>query len=402
MASEDLSVIDAEAYAALPPLSERAPEAALHFVVVLWGKAFTDLFVDYCLPSLLAPGNLPSLSDPDNAVFHILTTAEDRKTIETAPVFQAISDLITVNFLIFPPVGPQDDKYRRMSQGHKQASALIAAAGAYGVYLCPDAVLSDGAIVALQKLAAAGSKVVLVPALRFEAEALTKALSRERGHGAPDSPLSLSGRRLMHLALPHLHPETIRYDWESQHYSFEPVCTFWKVPESDGIIMHSMSWGPLLFDYRGLSRHDTSALDNWTMDGDYVFANYGLGPHIAVITDSDILNYVSFTPRDERPAPLVRNPGKRASLRVMAFSAIMDPLKRALFRLPVRWHGGDLTPNWYRREETIAAFLETELKPSTWLERKWVQIGAGGLAGLPGHIAGFVRTRFRRLGGGGA
>ena len=48
-----------------------------YFVVVVWGREYRDYFLEYCLPSLLSPGNIPALDGKRPAKVLFATTAED-------------------------------------------------------------------------------------------------------------------------------------------------------------------------------------------------------------------------------------------------------------------------------------------------------------------------------------
>jgi hypothetical protein len=72
------------------------------------------------------------------------------------------------------------------------------------------------------------------------------------------------------------HSETLRYEWESSCFTNFPAACWWRVPGEEGIVLHSLSWAPLLFDYSALGDHDTSVFDTWTLDGDYVYPKSGV------------------------------------------------------------------------------------------------------------------------------
>src|SRR5436190_7896712 len=61
-----------------------------HVMVPSWGKPYREYFVDLCLPSLLAPNNLPLLRAEDGHRFLIATTSEDRHAIEQLPIMQTL------------------------------------------------------------------------------------------------------------------------------------------------------------------------------------------------------------------------------------------------------------------------------------------------------------------------
>ena len=43
--------------AAMTKPDDAVLERGFYFIVVLWGERFRDYFLEYCLPSLLSPGN---------------------------------------------------------------------------------------------------------------------------------------------------------------------------------------------------------------------------------------------------------------------------------------------------------------------------------------------------------
>lgn len=352
-----------------------------YLITVFWGEEFRRLYTEYCLPSLLGPNNIPRLTANPGSRFLIATTRADWAILSAAPIFRRLERHLTAELIAIDAPGPGGDKYRAMSAGHKAAAARAVAAQAYGMFISPDAMLSDGSVAHVQALAQAGRRCVLASALRFAMEPVEAAL-RARGLVVPGEPIALDGRALAALALPWMHAETRAYEWESPYFTHFPVSVFWRIPGEDGIVLHSQSWGPLLVDYGTLDRHDTTTLDQWTMDGDYVYRNFGSTDAVHVITDSDDALYVSFTPSDERPEPRVRNWCKGAALRCIAFGPLMDPLKQRLIRVPLRIHAEPLSPAWARVEADAAAILERELRRPRIYERLYVLLRIHGWKGL--------------------
>ena len=69
---------------------------------VVWGPAYVDKFMNYCLPSLLAKGNIPALSEKGKVVHSIVTTETDRDAIAAHPIFARLSEFAEVVFTCFP------------------------------------------------------------------------------------------------------------------------------------------------------------------------------------------------------------------------------------------------------------------------------------------------------------
>ena len=320
----------------------------LYFINVFWGEEFTDYFVDLALRSLLFPGNLPEVRNKADSRLVICTTAEDRARLERIPAFARAAGIVPVKWVPLAAPAAQGRKYLAMSAAHQQAAELTYKRGAIGVFVTPDAMFSDGSVRTLEKKIGEGCVCLLAPALRIGLEPFLAGLQRHQGYvrGDPDSPPVLTGRDLARLALDAMHPETARYDWDSPCYSHFPVSTYLWNRAHDGILLHTFSWSPCLLDYAALARHDGSTFDQWTLDGDYVFRNFGRSKAVQVVTDSDDLLYVGFTSIHERPERMLRNRAKAASLGLLANSAIMDPLKRDLFRQAARIHSGGIDADW--------------------------------------------------------
>lgn len=339
-----------------------------YFVVVFWGKTFREYLLEFCLPSLLAPGNLPVLGRGDHK-FLFCTTDEDWELLAATKMFSVLKQHIEPCFIEIPPAPPGKSGCEHMGMGHKLAAQMAHRDRAYGVFLTPDLMVSDGTVAALRRHALAGARVVLVAALRFGEEPLLHHLKRTGVLGDDESrsqsgrPLAITGRQMAAACIQSFHSETQRYEWEASYFTHFPAACWWRVPGEEGIVLHSLSWAPFLCDYSAVQQHDTSALEHWTMDGNYVHQNFGDGSDIHVVTDSDEMMLVSWAPLADRPQRLVHNPLKQlpfigemikgSVLRATLLSGLFDRLKLRIFFLPVRWHAAALTPAW-RETETKA------------------------------------------------
>ena len=325
-----------------------------YFIVVFWGKEHREYFLRLLAPSLLSQGNLPALENKSDSKFLICTTDEDWSAIQGDPDFLALTYRIKSALIEIPPPNLESNKYLVMSKGHKLAAERAFADKACGIFLTPDLVLSDGSVAALQRLALKGINVVLCVAMRFTSEGCMPQIEALR-RADPGAALTLKPRTLAAIALRNMHPETLRYDWDAPCFAESPYSCFWRVPGEDGIVVHSFSWAPLLVNYATLVKHQTETFDRWTLDGDYIFRNFVLDDRVHVVRDSDEICLVSFTDARELPGhlppdllaprwyncwPLIRHYWKVHCLRSVKNSGGMDPLKRRIFALSVRFHGG--------------------------------------------------------------
>jgi hypothetical protein len=116
--------------------------------------------------------------------------------------------------------------------------------------------------------------------------------------------------------------------------------------------------------------HDTTSFDGWAIDGDYIHRNFNgarVGSQIIVVEDSDQVFLLGLTPRAEmvpslkgswwKAAPVI-GPVMRGLILAAAVSdRYVDPLRREIYRIPVRWHGRDISPQWVRVERRARAVI---------------------------------------------
>jgi len=62
-----------------PPagVAPRRPVKAVQMLLPVWGHRFIRQFLEFCLPTLLAPGNVPALATTLPCCFVIMTSAND-------------------------------------------------------------------------------------------------------------------------------------------------------------------------------------------------------------------------------------------------------------------------------------------------------------------------------------
>jgi hypothetical protein len=337
-----------------------AEKQPFYFLVVFWGAMYRGYFTDICMASLLSNGNIPSLDTSRKNRFIICTTRVDWEELQSHALFSLLKAHIEIEWVEMTFPDPDEPKMLVMSKGHRRLSARAFEDQAYGIFLTPDLMLSDGSVAALQQLANAGKTVVLVVAIRFAYEKL-KPLLEAAGYIKQGHPMTVRPRELMRLALPCLHTETLRYEFDKPYFAASPISVYWQVPGGNGIIIYSFSWAPLLVNYRSLAEHCTDTFDKWTLDGDYVYRNFCDFRDIHVVADSDEISLVSFTKEAElhfdfayeymNMRPWIAKFRKVPIVRALRDSPVMDPLKRQIFSMPVYLHSDEITPVW---ENTVS------------------------------------------------
>ncbi len=350
-----------------------------YFAVIFWGEVHRNYCTDLLMASLLSPGNIPALNPERKSKFLIVTTRSDWDALQSNGIFNQLKRYVEPVWFEMPFPGPDELKMLVMSQGHRLAVTKAFEDRAYGVFVTPDLVLSDGSVAAMERLAEAGKKVVLSVAIRFGQEILLEEMQRE-GYLTPGMPLVLPPRDLMRMALRNLHTETLRYEFDAPYFADQPISVYWRVPDGDGLIIHSFSWAPLVVDYEALHHHDTSTFDEWTMDGDYIYRNFPDPQDVYVVTDSDEIVLVSFTKEADLHFDLhydLRRVYRKrfeaickvGRIRSLWKSSIMDPLKRSIFPQPVYLHSNDISGAWETRRKETDQVVSKVLRSRTIEER---------------------------------
>ena len=344
-----------------------------YFIVVLWGERFRKYFLDFCLASALSPGNIPSLHPSRLSKFLIATRPEDWAAMCETRIFKLLEPYIEPVYIEIPPCPPRQSGYQHMSTGHRIACEMAYRDKAYAVILTPDCMLSEGSVARLQELAHGGVQLILTAALRFGEEPFLAHL-RDLGvlpgddRGKSGTPVTITGRQMVYAAVNGFHSETLAYEWDAPGIMAISPAAWWRVPGEDGILLHSLSWAPLLLDYGAIGAHDTSTFDQWTLDGDYLFNNTQSLKKIHVVQDSDELFLASWGPLAERAANKTRFPFDRFLaghfFKQSFYSGFFDPLKRKLFFLPVRWHSRPLNDTWRAIEARAMRELLCWVKPT--------------------------------------
>jgi hypothetical protein len=325
------------------------------------------------LASLLGRGNLPDMPEAQRICSRLIIATREADVLHfrASPRFQAVEDLLAVKFLFFEPSRAQDSKMASMSLGHRRLLSDILPRRSVVLFLTADMIFAERSLHRCGQWLDRGIELVLIPALRFNE---AKVLAGIRRDGIA---ISVGQRALARLAIHGPHSETLTYDWRSAAFAHNPTALVARSADRGLMVMHSLSWAPILMDYAAIRRHDGRTLKHWTMDGDYVSRNFGGVSEAArvVVDDSDTFLMVSLTSEEElslpqgrqsvfRLFPRLASAIRRRRVRRFVASPAIDALKRALFARGVVLRARPPA----REDETLIAALADEarlcLRPS--------------------------------------
>src|ERR1700722_5388357 len=252
-----------------------------YFLVPFWGERYRRYFVDNLLPSLLAPNNLPLLRAEEAHRFLLATTRADWDAIIDLPIMRRLREHATPTLIEIP--NPSHDTAPGstnaiLHQNVAQRLLAIAAfqAGAYGCLFSPDFIISDGMMRSLLRHARAGHRLVLCPSLRQTEESSISELERlgylpvAAAPSATATPINIPQRVLADLMVRYLHPEMAIFEEGASGQPPLAPFRYWRLPDGNGIILHTFHGVPVLMDYGAIAHHDIACLEHSSFEDVYV------------------------------------------------------------------------------------------------------------------------------------
>lgn len=261
------------------------------FNVVVWGESYTRKLLDFTIPTLLAPDNLPAIVKRRSCEFLFATTSGDAEIIQVSESYKRLQELLPTVF-VFPNFeGAGDNKYARMTVGHKEACAYGHVRGAYGVFLMPEMLVSNGSLLYLDNAVRRGKRAVIMVVLRLIEENV------EILRGLPM--IRLENRELVSLLFSSAHPEIRSFIVNGDRFSAEPGYVIWDFVDRGGVwVAHGIHSQPMLVD---LLTVVPNALGHALDAEDFVRASVNDVSEIDVVMDSDLAMMCSLTPLEDVP-----------------------------------------------------------------------------------------------------
>lgn len=350
------------------------------FFVVFWGRTFTRHFSELCLASLLGSTFIKEFADRYDCHLLICATGEDWKLLQDQKAFITAQKYFSVEHVLHDVSDADEGPLQVMSRGHKMLTNVVFDHRAIGIYLSPDAVFPSEFLSVCHKHIQDGFELVVAPVFRSSYETALP-LIRERS-SASAGLISIKSRDLCQASFFKPHSETESLCVEHDFFADFPAMGLWKTP-SGNIIGHTLSWWPVVMDYRGIAHHHVDVLDRITIDGDYVYANFGVNAQMHVVTDSEELFITGLCPAEEK-LPQTSRPWTdrfrttRRWSRCLTMAAVysdpvIDPLKRLLFEKAVIFRTSGKVQSRQEIEETKFLAKEYVKFIVTYGGRRWMK-----------------------------
>lgn len=288
--------------------------------LVVWGEWHTRVFLDYALPPLMAPGNLPDV----HCILWIHTTPEDAPRLARA----------LPNAMIFCDLPNHGTPVGKHCQIWAEDTKKVASVGAPLVLLPPDMVWSVGALAAFQKRMDEGAGAIFMHAPRTTFD--------ERFPRGIEWTNAAAAR----VALQREHPLGSMYRFHAANFPTHAETITWDIPGA-GLLTRTLFAAPNVIDPRQFTLSRINQLAEDKPDA------------VHVVTDSDEVIGLSLAPpvypyrMDMTGAPInadrVRHHLRRWSV----------PTSKALAQKSYRLHSGAVDPlAWASAEREAQAFVD--------------------------------------------
>lgn len=341
---------------------------AFDVVIAVWGTAFTQVFLDVCVPNQLTPGNIGAL--PAGSRYRVFTSREDAPALEASSALRRVNAVIPVDIVVMRELSSESrNRFNRLTACHRRALIEAAESNAGLIFLMADHLISEGALAAALRRHSTGSRAVMCTGLRVNREAFVETLEARGGvSGVPS-------RELVSAALRHLHSFTQIHMIGSTRTSVYPIGVCWPV-RGEGILARYCFLHPLLVDPL---RRDV--LPDGTLDEHYIKNTCPIREQVHVVADSDELVVFEMSRADAVVTDTRR--GGMSRWRAARMISRCDTHQQSYWTEPIRIHSADCGPSWNSVEEQSAIFADhstTLWQASRWLTLRYLAVQARRVA----------------------
>ena len=330
----------------------RPPVRAVTVLMPVWGYRFVSQFLEFCLPTLLAPGNVPAVAATLPCRFVLLSSEADEPLIRSHPAWQALARICAAE------IHRIDDL---ITDGNHTATITLAFARAVRqagdamtdtcfIFLVSDYLVADGSLRSVVERVRQGASGVVAGNFQIVAEDAIPAFRRRIGPGS--TAIVLPPRELMSWSLAHLHPATVAnmVNFGLSHNAHTNRL-FWRVDESTLIgrfyLMHMIGIRPEVTDFVVGASCDYSFIPEMCPSG-----------NVVALTDSDDYLVVEMQPRDHEAKHLLPGPIEPRAL-ADSLSEWTTAQHRSNVANTLVYHAGEIPAGLAQARSQADAFIDT-------------------------------------------
>jgi hypothetical protein len=274
-----------------PARRSRGP-SAIKIIMPVWGARFVSQFLEFTLPTLLAPGNVPALAKALPCQFTVMTSAKNIHLLRENRAWRKLEQICRADIELIDDLITDGNHSTTLTLSYVRAIRLSSAQmlDTCFILLVSDYIMADGSLSHVLARMQSGASGVLAGNFQINAEEAIPSLQRKSTSTATE--LAMPSRDLLSWAFEHLHPATTA---SIVNY---PLChkshtnrLFWRVNDGALIgkfyLLHPIAIRPEVDDFVVGSSFDYSFVPEMCPSN-----------NVDAITDSDDYLVVEIQPRD--------------------------------------------------------------------------------------------------------
>jgi len=321
------------------PEVSAAGRPPLRLISIAWGRTYVQEFLEFCLPALLSPGNLPALAEHFDVELVFLTERESFVQVTSSAVYERASCICRIRL-----VALNDLVATRGSYGMSLTYAFFrgfedlgpAMTDTYMVFIHADFILAEGSYRRLIPHLLRGERLVLAPSYCVIAEEVRPRLSVATESGG--TILSMPPRVMADLVINHRH-FTVRGKTVNQRFfSLKYIEQFYWMANETTMLAHQL---PIAVVAMKPERHLTDMTSYW----DYgIIQEFCPSMRFTVLGDSDEFLMLELRGRDTAKQDL--EPGWPTPKNIaQVLATFITDYKRVIGRARLTVHSQDLPPD---------------------------------------------------------
>ncbi len=322
----------------LEPLQpRRGPPQTATLLLPVWGYSYVRQFLEWGLPTLLAPGNVPSVARSLPTQFIILTSADDERFIREHAAFKRLAATCTTEIHLIDHLITDGNYSTTITLAYAEEVRRTGEAmlDTCFFFLVSDYLVADGSFANALKHMQSGASAVVVGNFQIAREDALGWLQNKLRLAKHS--LAVQPRELMQWALNHLHPATLAnmVNIPFSHNSHANRL-FWRVNGNTILgrfyLMHMLCVRPEVTNFTIGSSCDYSFIPEMCPSR-----------NVDAIIDSDEYLVIEMQPRDHEWTFLRPGPLKPRALAKHLLEWTTD-IHRDNARHSIIFHAGELPP----------------------------------------------------------